>query len=768
MKKIKIKATPQPTQNLTNSSFEDFMSLLFVSAFLLIDFLSYFNSLEILAPQYLYLTGLNICIGLYVYANPVLSNKALFAVFKRSYIFKLYLLFILLCGISILFAKNKSLGVLSVAEILVVFTLVINFSILLHNRLYLIYKIIFLIGISAFFQAGIALYNFDTLARSKSVIEALSSNFLKGNTGNMNILSASLLYKVLFIYFGLIYYNKWKRWFLAFALVFATTIIFLINARASLLSFIIVSICFLIYQIKLRGYKKEALMKLMYILLPIIVSISIVNFIFKQSNLSGRYASTTERLKKIDLGEASASARLHYYNNAITLAKNNILHGVGLGNYRIESIPYELRTNANVSLHTHNDFLEITAETGVLNGVVYLSIFVLLLIINLKRLISSEQNNASKIAFITLLLLVIYGVDAMLNFPFYRPTMQICFCFIMVFTFVNQDYKEIDSKVEKKSYLALIVLAIIPFYVTYHAYQTSILENLIQTDNINFNQSGVVNGDQVINRNPKFPNVFQTSESFVEYAGIYYLREKKYDLAQKYLDSGNKINPYLGRPDFYKHLVAIENGLSDSAYFYIKSAFYKRPINDNFYAKAVDNAGRLKDTSEIIKMYNACPPAMKIKGWISAFTALKYAGYSKKGVEEFKQIANKEFPNDSLISKAIKESTITELIVKGQSFFAAGKRAEALNSYLEGFKIDPTNIYINQNIGFYYFNLNDFKKAITYFKKALVLPGLTNGKTEYYIAISYLNIGDKANSCRYFRAANNYPDAKDKLAIHCK
>lgn len=769
-KKSKLPDVQVSKGAVSKTSYEGFMVLLFVGAFLLIDFLPYFKSFEIIAPQFLYLTILNVVVSLYIYSNPVLHQSSLIYIFRRSYIFIAYIIFILLCSISVFFAKNISLGIVSLAEIIVAFTMVINFTTLFCNRLHLVFKVAFLVGFAAFFQSGRVLYNFYSETNLKPIFEVLNSNVMKGNAGNINILAASLLFKVPFIYLGITKFTNWKKWFLAAALVFATAVIFLISARAALLSLIVISVLFLVYCLKASEVKVKAVLQISFIVIPLAISFFSANAIFEQSKLDPRFVSTTERLSQLNAEDGSINRRLVFYRAAIDLAKASPVVGIGLGNYRVESIPLDSTTNGTVPLHAHNDFLELTAETGFLNGLLYFSIFAVLLLVNLKRLFRSKDPSISKVSLLTLLLLVVYGVDALFNFPFYRPTMQVCFSFLMAFTFVNiGDIGKHATLVNKKVLIGLITLCALPLYFTYHAYKTSNLEYLIQTDNINFASSGVLKGDDVVGRTPKFPNVFQSSESFVEYAGIYYFREKRYTEAIKLLDSANQINPYLGRPDFYKYLIAAERGLSDSAYFYAKSAFYRRPINDNFFETATTLAAARRDTAEILKMYEAFPNiATKSASWSKAYLSLNSAGYSKGNLERFKELALKSFPADTVVKKTINQIAITDYIVKGQSLFAAGKHAEALGSYQKGLKLDPTNIYVNQNIGFYYFNLSKPGLAIPYFKKALALPGLNNGKTEFFLGLCYLNVGDKANACIYFKQAGNYPGAEKLLAANCR
>lgn len=73
-----------------------------------------------------------------------------------------------------------------------------------------------------------------------------------------------------------------------------------------------------------------------------------------------------------------------------------------------------------------------------------------------------------------------------------------------------------------------------------------------------------------------------------------------------------------------------------------------------------------------------------------------------------------------------------------------------------------------QNIGFYYYNLGKPNVALQYFKNAIALPGLSDGKTQFFIGMCYISIEDKVNACKYFKEAGGYPDAPIQLALNCK
>ncbi len=112
----------------------NFVTLSFIVSLLIIDFLPYFKSLEIINPQFLYLSVINLILGIYFYFNTNVLSNTVFSLLKRSYIFRLYLAFIFLCGISLFSATNSSLVFTKFTEIAIVFCLFINLTILLKDN----------------------------------------------------------------------------------------------------------------------------------------------------------------------------------------------------------------------------------------------------------------------------------------------------------------------------------------------------------------------------------------------------------------------------------------------------------------------------------------------------------------------------------------------------------------------------------------------------------------------------------------------------------
>ncbi len=155
--------------------------------------------------------------------------------------------------------------------------------------------------------------------------------------------------------------------------------------------------------------------------------------------------------------------------------------------------------------------------------------------------------------------------------------------------------------------------------------------------------------------------------------------------------------------------------------------------------------------------------------------ALKYFSLSKnKNYSEAKQlltqIQNTNIVDEQAIKKRKNDLLIADILTEGQKFEEQKKLDKALKSFQKALKIDPKSIYAAQNIGFYYLKNGQSKKAINYLLNALKYPGLNDGKTEYFLAICYLQDNDNSNTCKYLNISEtkNYPEASKMIERVCK
>lgn len=741
-----------------------------LTAYLAIDLFPVVDRIDIARLQFLYLNIINIGVVL-LFALGLIGRYPAPPVWKHGVLLA-YITFVCLAGASYLAAANKSLALLCISQLLVSATMVTLICTLLQGYTRLIPKVVLLIAIIGTVQS-LALLNGLQSAAPSEILGAL-----EGNAGNPNIFAASMLWKIPLVLFGIAYGNPRMRWPLSIALLPMATCIFLINSRSSLVGLLLLVLASIAYLARYRNESKMSWAKAAHLVLPVVAALVTANVVFHHLGLSGRFESTASRIMQITPDESSAQARLSYWAQALTFASENPLQGIGVGNWMIANTPY-MGSDYIFSVHTHNDFLEVAAETGIVNGLLYLAIFGALLTINLRRVLRPTDAKQRAGAFLALMLLLVYAVDASFNFPLYRPTMQVCFAILMGLTIANgrrtgNHAAPATPTIQRTVTTLLFAAALAPLYASYHADRTALLENRLVSDDIDNNFSPSLTGDQIVAFGPKIPNVaMYSSVSFAEYAGICYFREKRYAEALRQFDLANAINPHFGRPDFYKYLMAKERDMPDSAYHYLKKSFYTAPSGYGGYQQAIREAGTRGDTTEVLAMYGRYvatarqpkPAALEDASW-----ALQSSGYPLDTLIALVKKENADrFQGDTTIQKRLDGLTITSYLVEGQQWFAASRYDLALARYQDALGIDPTSPYALQNIGFYHYTLGDPGLAIPYLRKSISKPGLQGGKTEYYLAVCYQQIGDMDNACVYATLAKNngFSDAAGLVKQTC-
>ena len=758
----------------------DYLTILFVIGYLVIELFP-IKGIRTAETQYLYLNILNFIVATSIYFLPELRTKLSHFRIQKSYIFVAYVLFFVFCGISIFTANNQIVSIFRWAQLGVTLMAFINLFILLQSRFYLIFRIAFIVGIFGFLQAGIALTKMDFSSSTGLAKEV--TTYLRGNTGNVNIFSASLLIKIPFMLIGISHYTQpLKKWFLTISMTLSMICILFVNARASLLGLIFIFAIFSVYLFRSRVSTKQMFVsKIPFLLISLIFAFTYTSSMKKNDSVGGRYGSTTavERLQQINSAATSENARIKLWKNAAIMTKDNPAFGIGIGNWSIEATPYESPKGNKFSFHTHNDYMEIFAETGIINGFIYLSIFAALLFVNLKTFLRNKNRDTQAIAVLALMTLVVYANDAFFNFPLYRPTMQLVFVLLLIISIVNstKDLEISSNKSITSNYkiwgIFVIILSAAPIYVTYHSHKTMMLETKIYQDPVHkdITKTPRMKAEDILNVQPKFPNILQTSTgSFDEYIGTLFYIENNFDEAMKHFNRANEINPYIGKSDFYKYYINLKRGQKDSAYINLKSSFYRRAWSFEIYDRLLKMAITQADSTEILKAYHHYD---KIHNDVNAFTeamrALTFVRYSNKSLVSFIETESIKFHGDEKGKSDLMLSKIYSSI--GDNHIRERKRDLGLAAYQQAIKLDSTNLMAIQGLGYYYSREKEFDKAITYLKKALEHPDKKDdGKIEFTIGLCYASKRELTTACEFLHIAKdkNYPRSAEMVSRLCK
>jgi tetratricopeptide (TPR) repeat protein len=518
----------------------------------------------------------------------------------------------------------------------------------------------------------------------------------------------------------------------------------------------------------------------------------------KQDSI-GTYGTVTERLGSISY---AGDGRWPIWVNSIDYIKANPFKGCGYGNWKIASIPYS-KTWVNdftVPIHSHNDFLELSAEIGIQGGIAYLALFVCLLLYTSKVWFSNCEPENKLVAAFSLMAIGGYFVDACLNFPLERPIMQIFFALfaaIVTNAFIGagagKSNKFRSLIIPPKIYLPVVGCLLIPtVYFTFSGYRSMVAQMIILPDLKS--QTHTLSFREVNDLFPTFPNLTTKGQPIDAIKGSYYYYEKKYDSAFILLDKGITANPYSMYPEFMKANVFFDLNKPDSACYYAGKAFYARPRTKAYYQNYLNFCSSHNDSSAIRKAFEEFtrhrnePDAWHL--YLAALFSSKNA--DKPSILSIADSAVKLFPHDTVllqnraeIQRSLQQfntvnnannpvitgtASTAELLSSAITAFNKGEYNSAAILFTELSRKSPSEYILLENTGICYFNLKNYPEAITWFDKVLRLGKASDGKTEFFKAKCMLILGKKEEGCRLLQLARlkQYTESEAFILQYCK
>jgi len=403
----------------------------------IVGFIHYEGVVDVVGFQWLYLSIVNVFFFLYFLIKNFKSLSNLFKYsIKGNYQLISYLIFFISSIVSIVYSLNQSVAIIAVSKIgIILSSLFLLSQIKIGNENFLLF-VSSLFSVFLLIEISSSLYPYFEIIQVTEYKFSMAENFLKGFAGNKNITSASIALKIPFVYLLL---NKSKNLIIKISLLILITLgffnLFVLSSRAILVSYLIVLIFLIITLIIVNAKKSRHLHIIKHVslfILPIIIS-----FIFFKTINTDQNLNITSRVSSISTSDVSATTRLRYYNKGLEYFIENPLAGAGIGNFQLISIKLDSDNIESyiVPYVAHNDFIEVFTELGLVGGIAYL-LFVLVTGIYLIRLFFKLDDEVEREQIIFLSIpFIIYFIDANLNFPQYRPIMQVAFIIYSVLVF---------------------------------------------------------------------------------------------------------------------------------------------------------------------------------------------------------------------------------------------------------------------------------------------------------------------------------------------
>ena len=533
-------------------STDDLPKYILLVLYIITGTLSNFGAIDILAPQWIYLGSVNLLSALYfLFFSKNKLDTAFYPLFKTAFIY-IYLFYVVWNALSYFYAINPVETAINLPRLFNVFSAIFFCYFLIYNlpnKFFFISRL-FLIFLTA---ELLAFYNdFFTLFGT----DAYNTMSLKGFAGNKNITSASIAFKVPFLLYLLSTLKHRISRILVFVLLFGSILtISLIDARAAILSSIIVFILFILFQIYAVTSKqlaaRKGLTSLLTIIAPYLLAFMVNGLIASQT--TGK--TLTNSIGQIAFTEESSNGRFQYWGDAYNFVKDNPLFASGLGNWKIASISYgkEHISGYTVPYHAHNDFFHVFTETGLLGGFAYLALFGALTFYLFVLLYNKFKNKGvlELQYFFLLLPLIVYGIDAGLNFPVARPLMQsslAIFAGLILSLYLDVKHKEDDASPIKKALhsvvLGLFIVALIPSLAIHIISFKSLQKQgqlLYEFNNGKFNLTRA----QLDEISHDFPNLTETAMPIKAMKARYYYLQGNKEEAHQMIEEGIKDNPQI-------------------------------------------------------------------------------------------------------------------------------------------------------------------------------------------------------------------------------
>ena len=772
-------AKSPPKQNKLDTA--NFVPSIFIIGFLCVGFIPNWEAVDKIAPQWLYLSILNLCCGLYLFINRKIYKDRITRVLS-SWMSISYIAFVLWAALSYFYAINPTEVLVNIVRHFNTLFMFLNLGILLYNikdknrLLSLAIMAILSIEVYAVLEQALEMYKAG----------GINGGQLKGVTANRNITAFSIAIKIPYVLYLIISNQKfWIKVLSSFLILLSLFSLSMIQSRASFVAAALIGVLLFAWTginfLKNKSFKP--LVNNLYYLLPMTLAI-----ILNQTLVSNKGADALSRASTISVStnDGSVNQRLRYYEDVLTHISSNPIFGVGIGNWKLTSIDYDKAdiTGYIVPYHAHSDFIQLGAELGFVGFLLYLVVFLLGAFFAFILLFKTDLNVEKKwFIFLLITSLGVYFIDANLNFPIARPQVLAPWALTMAllsfyyYQIMDNNTMKFSSGINLIYPIILIALMLFSLKITYSTYQ-SLKGQMFLLRDFNSNKYSITM-DKIDNITPDLPNITVTTIPMKSIKARYYFNAKKYDKAIELLNEGIPANPYLFFSENLKAQIFLKQNKTDSAFVNAKKAFYglpKNALHASTFAQAISLKRDLNEAKKVFQVLSDKSGVVIWKNFLIVLSQMVQSG--EKDLIKYAYQASKLYPEDKELFSLKKLAVIGQgninraqvISNKGLAYFNDKLYVEAAIEFEDAAKVDSLEYAHFENAASAYFMAGDFEKALIYSDKVINEFNPKTGKSEYINALVHINIGGVPRACELLQQSIDYGYAQAQAAFdqRCK
>ena len=745
----------------------NFVPSIFIIGFLCVGFIPNWEAVDKIAPQWLYLSILNLCCGLYLFINRKIYKDRITRVLS-SWMSISYIAFVLWAALSYFYAINPTEVLVNIVRHFNTLFMFLNLGILLYNikdknrLLSLAIMAILSIEVYAVLEQALEMYKAGGINGSQ----------LKGVTANRNITAFSIAIKIPYVLYLIISNQKfWIKVLYSFLILLSLFSLSMIQSRASFVAAALIGVLLFAWTginfLKNKSFKP--LVNNLYYLLPMTLAI-----ILNPTLVSNKGADALSRASTISVStnDGSVNQRLRYYEDVLTHISSSPIFGVGIGNWKLTSIDYDKAdiTGYIVPYHAHSDFIQLGAELGIVGFLLYLVVFLLGAFFAFILLFKTDLNVEKKwFIFLLITSLGVYFIDANLNFPIARPQVLAPWALTMAllsfyyYQIMDNNTMKFSSGINLIYPIILIALMLFSLKITYSTYQ-SLKGQMFLLRDFNSNKYSITM-DKIDNITPDLPNITVTTIPMKSIKARYYFNAKKYDKAIELLNEGIPANPYLFFSENLKAQIFLKQNKTDSAFVNAKKAFYglpKNALHASTFAQAISLKRDLNEAKKVFQVLSDKSGVVIWKNFLIVLSQMVQSG--EKDLIKYAYQASKLYPEDKELFSLKKLAVIGQgninraqvISNKGLAYFNDKLYVEAAIEFEDAAKVDSLEYAHFENAASAYFMAGDYGKSLQYSDKVISEFQPKTGKSEYINALSHFNIGGQKRACELLLQSANY------------
>lgn len=652
-----------------------------------------------------------------------------------------------------------------------------------------------------------------TMEGVKGIIKGAGSNFsydIKGTYSNKNILASAMFIKIPFAIW-LFYFRKENilRTIGGIGILVGTLAIFFMSTRSFYLATILTLIIFAIYGaisyfvFKRRDIAGKVLTHIALAIIAFGVFTFVQNYLYPQSIRES--TSFGARLSSVANQENSSNnlRKTAWTITATDMIPNDPLLGVGIGNWKVRFLEYENSYSPHYiyMYKNHNDFLELTAEVGIVGGLAFVAIFLLAAYYFLWSTYRRKNEEQEQWFFLPLFGLFAYSFDAFFNFPQDRPEIQALFGIyvgiavgLVVLYFSKKDLKTVRIPITINSFIGIVALIAMFFGVVVEKmyFESSKIQRRVKEE-----QQGVrtpkSSSDFLIREYPRIPNLTAVAEPVDVEKARYLIDEQKFKEARKILASIH-YHPYDARPEYFtavSYFMEPEKN-NDSIYKYAHKA---RMIKPNFFGAlnletfALNNMGKELESIKLLKRYlglekdSVQAPTPRWKKFLKrlhidvdreaimggnrfeaqAWNSLAYLQEKNNLLQDAKAtldsaivyLPNQQdiINNRNKITSRVQVEQYSPLYTEAMQLYMQQRYSEAALAFSRFLEKVPAHIDALRYRAFCYYNLQQYKNMLSDISSMETLGTVIDPVMNNYRASCYYMLGDRANAKVFFQKA---------------